>query len=128
MSGECDYCGEHTLDCICKYKSDERYILAKTCGQGCPCHFGNHYTHLNLLRSPVEKKKKFSQLPDETMPLSDGINHTSEVLPVKWINVHGREEHEAIIRDVAWCRELGLDQMYEIMVYLHRWGSWLNKE
>jgi hypothetical protein len=45
----------------------------------------------------------------------------------KHINVRGRQEHEAIIRDAAWCKELGLDQYYEIMVYLKRWGGWLGE-
>jgi hypothetical protein len=46
----------------------------------------------------------------------------------KIINVSGREEHEAIIRDSAKCKELGLDQIYETIVYLRRWGSWLENE
>jgi hypothetical protein len=45
----------------------------------------------------------------------------------KHINVRGRQEHEAIIKDAAWCKELGLDQAYEVMVYLKRWGSWLSE-
>jgi hypothetical protein len=45
----------------------------------------------------------------------------------KWINVRGREEHEAVIKDTALCEELGLDQIYETMVYLRRWGSWLGE-
>lgn len=45
----------------------------------------------------------------------------------KHINVRGREEHEAVIRDAAWCKELGLDQAYEVFAYLKRWGSWLSK-
>lgn len=46
----------------------------------------------------------------------------------KWVNVMGREEHEAIIKDGDWCRELGLDQAYEILVYLKRWGGWLGEK
>jgi hypothetical protein len=45
----------------------------------------------------------------------------------KHVNVRGREEHEALIRDAAWCKELGLDQYYETMVYLKRWGGWLSE-
>jgi hypothetical protein len=41
--------------------------------------------------------------------------------------VHGRQEHEAILRDAAKCKELGVDQIYEIVVYLKRWGSWLGQ-
>ena len=50
------------------------------------------------------------------------------VLPEqKIINVHGRKEHEAILKDSAKCKELGLDQIYEVMVYLKRWGGWLDE-
>lgn len=45
----------------------------------------------------------------------------------KHINVRGRAEHEAIIRDSAWCKELGIDQIYETCLYLKRWGSWLSE-
>jgi len=57
----------------------------------------------------------------------DALNAPSEQIPVKWIDVRGREEHEAILKDPAKCEELGLDRYYEIMVYLKRWGSWLPK-
>lgn len=63
-----------------------------------------------------------------TGPLSEGENTGDKLPEVKWINVRGRVEHEAIIRDAEWCKELGLDQAYEIMVYLKRWGSWLGKD
>lgn len=56
-----------------------------------------------------------------------GIDPPGEMLEPIWINVNGREEHEAVIRDVAKCTELGLDQYFEIMVYLKRWGGWLNE-
>lgn len=42
------------------------------------------------------------------------------------VDVNGREEHEAILKDPKKCDELGLDMHYEIMVYLKRWGSFLN--
>lgn len=77
MSGECETCGEHTLDCQCKHDG-----------------FG-------------------------------GIDPPAEELLVRCVNVRGREEHEAILKDPAKCAELGLDQYYEIMVYLKRWGDWL---
>ncbi len=51
---------------------------------------------------------------------------SEEMIETKWINVKGREEHEAILRDSGKMWELGLDPAYEIMVYLKRWGSWLN--
>ena len=107
MSGECDYCGEHTLDCLCSGSMDD-YVLERTCGTGCPCRFKEHYTHLNLVRN---ERYPHSTLPDR-----------------KDINVRGREEHEAIVRDADWCRELGLDQVYENRVYLRRWGSYLGQQ
>lgn len=107
MSGECDNCGKHTLECLCRDSSGD-YILVRTCGTGCPCRFKEHYTHLNLVRNDME-----------------GIDPSADLPERKTINVRGREEHEAIIRDAEWCRELGLDQVYETIVYLRRWGGWL---
>jgi len=40
----------------------------------------------------------------------------------------GRKEHEAILKDAKKCEELGLDQYYETIVYLNRWGNWLDDE
>lgn len=85
-------------------KSRAKYILDCICGRGCPCKFKDHYAHLNLIRNGIK---------DEATP------------PVKYINICGRREHEAIIKDASWCEELGLDQAYEVSVYLKRWGSWL---
>lgn len=59
-------------------------------------------------------------------PFSAGIEPPAELPETKYINVRGRVEHEAVIRDAELCKELGLDQMYEIMIYLKRWGSWLD--
>ena len=78
MSGECEKCSEHCLDCKC-----------------------------------------------QPIPLGDGANPSSEIIPTTWINVKGREEHESLLKDSKRCQELGLDQMYETIVYLNRWGSWL---
>ena len=74
MSGECENCGEHCIDCKC---------------------------------------------------LGNCITPPAEIPETKWINVHGREEHEALIKNVKKCRELGLDQIYETIVYLKRWGCWM---
>lgn len=46
----------------------------------------------------------------------------------KTIDVHGRKEHETIIKDKVKCEQLGLDQYYEVIVYLKRWGDWLENE
>ncbi len=54
-----------------------------------------------------------------------GIDPPKNLPDVKWINVRGREEHEAVLLDKSLCNELGLDQAYEIMIYLKRWGGFL---
>ena len=56
-----------------------------------------------------------------------GVDPPAELPPIKVINVNGREEHEALLRDEAKMLELGLDPIYERMVYLTRWGGWLNE-
>jgi hypothetical protein len=86
-------------------KIEAKYTLENVCTPGCPCKFKEHNTHLNLVRK----------------------NPASELPPVKWVNIRGREEHEAVIRDAALCNELGLNQVYEMMSYLRRWGGWLSK-
>lgn len=68
----------------------------------------------------------------ELIPLElysfDGVDPPSERPKVTWIDVNGREEHEAMLRNPAKMKELGLDQIFEIMVYLERWGGWLKDE
>lgn len=76
-------------------------ILENVCSQGCPCKQGEHFTHLNVIRKSNNE--------------------------VKYVNIRGRFEHEALIKDKDWCKELGLDQEYEIAAYLRRWGSWLSE-
>lgn len=96
------------MDCRSNIRKIEpQYTLENVCGPGCPCKQRDHHTHLNLVRNPM---KEDVNVPER-----------------KHINVRGREEHEAVIRDADWCKELGLDQAYEIMVYLKRWGEWLTK-
>lgn len=68
--------------------------------------------------------KKFEKLYSSPDPLG-GIDPPSEMPEIKWIDVNGREEYEAILKDAAKCAELGLDRMFETMVYLQRWGGWL---
>ena len=59
-------------------------------------------------------------------PLSEGVDPPAHKPEVNYLNIRCREEHEAVIRDAKKCEELGLDQYYEKMVYLKRWGGWLN--
>jgi hypothetical protein len=58
--------------------------------------------------------------------MNDGIDPPAKVPPIKYINVKGREEHEAILRDTHKMHSLGLDPFYEKVVYVQRWGSWLD--
>ena len=90
---------------------DAQYTLENICTPGCPCKDKEHYTHLNLVKKPTQP----------------GISIPDKLPERKHINVRGRSEHEAIIKDAAWCKELGLDQSYEVMVYLKRWGGWLGE-
>jgi hypothetical protein len=63
---------------------------------------------------------------NEVIDSFGGIDPPSEKVETKWINVNGREEHEAILRNSDKMHSLGLDPYFEKMVYLKRWGSWLN--
>lgn len=58
----------------------------------------------------------------------NAVRKSSEARDVKWVNVRGRAEHEAVLLDKELCQSLGLDQAYEIMVYLKRWGSFLSEQ
>jgi len=55
-----------------------------------------------------------------------GLDPPAELPATRCIDVHGRVEHEAMLRDSDKMWSLGLDPAYEKMVYLRRWGSWLN--
>lgn len=66
-------------------------------------------------------------MTDEPIPLSnEGIWPAPEMIPVNYINVNGRGEHEALLKDVEKMLSLGLDPDYERIVYLKRWGSYLD--
>jgi hypothetical protein len=65
----------------------------------------------------------------ELIPLSnEDIDPSPEQLKTNYINVNGRIEHEAILKNKEKCIELGLDIYFETMVYLKRWGGWLNEK
>jgi hypothetical protein len=55
-----------------------------------------------------------------------GEEPPAELPPVHYINVSGRKEHEALLKDEARCKELGIDRMFETILYFKRWGSWLS--
>ena len=57
-----------------------------------------------------------------------GIDPPAEKLEYVMVNVNGREEHEAVIRNADKCRELGVDQAFETIQYLNRWGGWLSDQ
>lgn len=106
MSGECNNCGEHCLDCKCDLTSKLQTCLRRREYNQYP-----RYTHLN----------------PKIIPISDGITPPAQKIPDRrTVDVCGRKEHEAILKSSERCKELGLDQYYEIMVYLKRWGNWLD--
>jgi hypothetical protein len=79
MSGECDKCGENTLECTCgSLRANQRN----------------------------DRKHNVSLINQEPIPLGDGENPPAEQLLVKYINVRGRVEYEALIKDSAKCKEL----------------------
>lgn len=66
---------------------------------------------------------------NEPIPLGNDLGcPPAELLPVRYVNVKGRKEHEALLKDAEKCKEHGLDQMYETFVYLKRWGGWLEDD
>ena len=73
-----------------------------------------------------EQAKRFWPMLTEPSPLSEGIDPPPHKMERVFVVVKGREEHEAVIKDAVKCKELGIDQLYETMVYLNRWGGWLN--
>ena len=99
MSGECDKCGEHALECTCE-------SLCR--------------------RQENDRLRNYSVINASLKPLSEGQDPPADEIPRTWIDVHGREEHEALLKDYDKCKQLGIDQAYEIIVYLKRWGSWLS--
>ncbi len=68
------------------------------------------------------------KIDDQSYIANGGIWPPSQMPERREINVNGREEHEALLRDPDKMKELGLDPIYEIMVYLKRWGSLLKDE
>lgn len=73
---------------------------------------------------------KFTFVMSKLIPLEDpwdGEQPPAQVPDRRSVDVNGREEHEAILKDSDKMRELGLDPFYETMVYLKRWGGWLNE-
>lgn len=59
---------------------------------------------------------------------NEGIDPPSDKLPEPtWINVNGRAEHEALLKDAVKMESLGLDPHFELMVYLKRWGGFLHE-
>lgn len=69
---------------------------------------------------------KFSQI--KILPEPIPLDPPSEMLPEPiWINVNGREEHEAMLRNPEKMKSLGLDPIFETIKYIQRWGGWLNE-
>lgn len=83
---------------------------------------GEYYFHNGL--GKLEGVTHFMLFP--LPPKQDSKMELQTTISEKWINVNGREEHESILRDTNKMYSLGLDPVYEKMIYLRRWGSWLN--
>jgi hypothetical protein len=112
MSGECEFCREHALDCTCE--GDYR----------------ESYQHMNQYWSKAKIDVKFTHLNSKLKPLVDefgGVNPPSELPLIRQVNVNGREEHEELLRNEQKMLSLGLDPIYERIVYLKRWGGWLHE-
>lgn len=56
-----------------------------------------------------------------------GIDPPAHLPEIKTINVRGRKEHEEFLKNPQKMKELGLDPVYETIVYLKRWGGWLDE-
>lgn len=65
---------------------------------------------------------------EDLITLCNGEDPPEEQLQCRHIDVRGRKEHEAMLRNPEKCKELGLDIYYETVVYLNRWGGWLKDE
>lgn len=59
-------------------------------------------------------------------PLTEGSYPSHENPGRRSIDVKGRKEHEEWLKDPKKCKDAGLDHTYEVLVYLRRWGGWLN--
>ena len=110
MSPKYPACGDDTGDCTCEGDYREGY----------------HACSREWNKAIIDRR--FTHLNARIRPLSDtAIDPPKEKIETKWINIHGREEHEKIIKDADKCKELGLDQKFEVLVYLMRWGGWLRE-
>lgn len=65
---------------------------------------------------------------NDNYPFINGVDPPAERLEQRYINVNGREEHEAWLKDPKKCTEHGLDVVFETMIYLKRWGGWLDEQ
>ena len=59
--------------------------------------------------------------------LFEGQEPPSHEIPTHYIDINGRAEHEEILKDEKRMLEMGLDPYFERMVYLKRWGGWVNE-
>lgn len=77
----------------------------------------------------MENRRFYRISLGEPKPLiNEDLDCLSETVSVKYIDVKGREEHEAILKDENKMLALGLDPYYERITYLKRWGGWLRNE
>ncbi len=80
---------------------------------------------LGFLRASMEKEITGSQITTEDIVFLNWPFYQSHTSQANEISVYGLREHEAIIKDAKKCKSLGLDEMFEEMIYFKRWGNWL---
>lgn len=56
-----------------------------------------------------------------------GIDPPAHLPQRRTIDVRGRKEHEEWLKNPQKMREYGLDPYFETMIYLKRWGGWLDE-
>lgn len=81
---------------------------------------------VSLSEKVLETPAMNIKIPTDPLSLV-GIDPPAFLPERKRIDVYGRVEHEALLRDEAKMIELGLDPIYERIVYLNRWGKWLDE-
>lgn len=107
MTGDCNSCGEHCLDCRCLLSNKIQAFYRQ---------------HSNVA------DQVYNDMNTKIIPIQDGVNmHQNKISQKKINNFMSRESHEDLVKNTFKCKELGLDQHYEIMMYLKKWGNWLQK-
>lgn len=63
---------------------------------------------------------RYRKISTALKPLVEGVNPGKDPVPeAKWMYVT-HEDHMRLLKDPKRCEELGLDWVYETLVYAHR--------